>query len=139
MSEHPSITLARRYHEAVAAGPTAEELAAFLAEEVVHRELPNALSPRGAERGLAALQEAAAKGRDALARQHFELTNFVVDGDQVALEAVWEGTLAAPYGPLPAGHTLRAHIATFLRIRDGKIVEQRNYDCYEPLLADRAE
>jgi ketosteroid isomerase-like protein len=27
---------------------------------------------------------------------------------------------------------MRAHIAAFLEFRDGKIVAQRNYDCYEP-------
>ncbi|WP_395104127.1 nuclear transport factor 2 family protein [Actinomadura sp. SCN-SB] len=130
--EHPNITLARRYHEAVSAGPSDDELAEFLAADVVHREMPNALFPHGAERDLAAMQEAGRRGREALARQRFEVLNAVADGDQVALEVLWEGTLAVPYGALPAGHTLRAHIATFLRVRDGKIVEQRNYDCYEP-------
>jgi ketosteroid isomerase-like protein len=28
---------------------------------------------------------------------------------------------------------LRAHIAAFLDFRDGKIIAQRNYDCYERL------
>jgi ketosteroid isomerase-like protein len=27
---------------------------------------------------------------------------------------------------------MRAHIAAFLEFRDGRIVAQRNYDCYEP-------
>jgi len=28
---------------------------------------------------------------------------------------------------------LRAHIAAFLEFRDGRIIAQRNYDCYELL------
>jgi ketosteroid isomerase-like protein len=54
-------------------------------------------------------------------------------GDHVALEAIWTGTLAAALGRLPAGHTVRAHIAAFLDFRDGKIIAQRNYDCHERL------
>jgi ketosteroid isomerase-like protein len=30
------------------------------------------------------------------------------------------------------GDVMRAHFATFIEFRDGKIVAQRNYDCFEP-------
>ena len=33
---------------------------------------------------------------------------------------------------LPAGYTMKAYIGMFLTFRDGKIVSQRNYDCYPP-------
>ncbi|MFF2996857.1 hypothetical protein ACFVTC_20170 [Streptomyces sp. NPDC057950] len=51
----------------------------------------------------------------------------------MALEVLRTGAFAAPLGDLPAGHVMRAHIATFLEFRDGLIVARRNYDCYEPL------
>ena len=40
--------------------------------------------------------------------------------------------LAIPLGTLPAGGEMRARFAVFLQFRDGKIVSQRNYDCFEP-------
>lgn len=49
----------------------------------------------------------------------------------MALEVVWTGTLARPFGTLPAGHVPHAHIAPFLEFRDGRITAQRNCDCYE--------
>jgi ketosteroid isomerase-like protein len=51
-----------------------------------------------------------------------------VNGNTVALEVVWTGELAIPFGTLTAGSELRAHSAMFMEFRDGKIVAQRNYD-----------
>ncbi|MEV4436054.1 nuclear transport factor 2 family protein [Streptomyces sp. NPDC049585] len=128
---HPHVETAIRYHQAVAQGATGERLAAFFHPEAVHRELPNALFPDGAVRDLPAVLAAAERGRTVLTEQHFEVLNAVASGGQVALEVTWHGTLAVALGDLPVGHVLRAHIATFLEFRDGKIVSQRNYDCYE--------
>lgn len=131
--EARNIDVARRFHEAVGRGASHEELMAFVAPDAVHRELPNLLFPQGAVRDVTAMREAAERGRTAMASQRYEVINAVATGDQVALEVVWTGTLAVPYGPLAPGDTIRAHIAAFMEFRDGKIVAQRNYDCYEPL------
>ena len=61
------------------------------------------------------------------------MINTVASGAQVALEVKWCGTLAVSLGDLTAGQVLRAHIAAYLEFRDGKIITQRNYDCYERL------
>jgi ketosteroid isomerase-like protein len=50
----------------------------------------------------------------------------------VVLEVRWTGTLAAPVSSIPAGGDMRARFAVFIELRDGKIVRQRNYDCFEP-------
>lgn len=52
--------------------------------------------------------------------------------DFVALEVLWTGTLAVAFGTIPESGQMRAHFAMFLEFRDGKIVAQRNYDCFEP-------
>ncbi|MGI8335101.1 nuclear transport factor 2 family protein [Actinomadura scrupuli] len=131
--ERLNVDLALRYHRAVSEGATGQDLARFLAPGLVHHELPNALFPDGVVRDLSAILEAAVKGGKGVSDQRFDVLNAVAAGDQVAMEVVWSGTLAVPYGPLPAGHVLRAHIATFLEIHDGRITAQRNYDCYERL------
>ncbi|MEU6082738.1 nuclear transport factor 2 family protein [Streptomyces sp. NPDC047108] len=133
IQQHPLIDVAVRYHAAVADFATGDELAAFFHEDAVHHELPNALYADGVVRDLAGLAKAAEAGKQGLTEQSFEVLGAVAAGDQVALEVLWTGTIARPLGDLPAGHVLRAHIATFLRFRDGKIVSQRNYDCYERL------
>jgi len=67
-----------------------------------------------------------------MTRQKYEIKNELSSGDTVALELVWTGTLAVPFQSQPAGTQMRAHFAAFLQFKDGKIVAQRNYDCYDP-------
>lgn len=128
---HPNIDLAISYHEAVARGATGAELARFFHPDAVQREFPNALLPDGAVRDLSAVLSAAERGQKVLSEQDFEVLDAVAAGDQVALEVRWRGTLAVPLGDLPAGHRMRARIAVFLTFREGRIVSQHNYDCYE--------
>ena len=56
----------------------------------------------------------------------------MADGDRVALEVLWRAELAGPLGKFPAGAELTAHSAIFLEFRHGRIVAQRNYDCFLP-------
>lgn len=42
-----------------------------------------------------------------------------------------EGILAVPLGTTPAGAALKAHLAMFFEISDGRISRQRDYDCFE--------
>ena len=104
----------------------------FFADDVVQVEFPNRLLPNGATRDLAALRDAAERGRKVMTAQRFEVLNAITSGDQVAVEALWTGTLAVPLGNIPLGGQMRARFAIFLTYRDGKIVRQHNYDCFDP-------
>jgi ketosteroid isomerase-like protein len=104
----------------------------FYAAEVVQRELPNRLVPDGATRTLADLRAAADKGKRSVAEERYEIVNLVELGDEVAVEALWSARLNVAFGKLAAGDVMRAHLAMFITWRDGKIVSQRNYDCFEP-------
>ncbi|HEX6747018.1 MAG TPA: nuclear transport factor 2 family protein [Longimicrobium sp.] len=130
--ERENLAAARRFVDAVARGASPEEVAAFFTDDVVATEYPNPVVPRGATRGLAELREASERGRRVMSAQRFDVRNAVASGDWVALEADWAGTLAVPFGSLAVGDEMRAHFAMFMRFRDGRICEQRNYDCYEP-------
>jgi hypothetical protein len=49
-----------------------------------------------------------------------------------ALEMTRTAVLAVPVGTLAAGGEMRAHLAMFVDVSDGKISAQRKYDCFEP-------
>jgi ketosteroid isomerase-like protein len=130
--EADNLALVRRYLAAVASGATGDALAAFYAPDAVQEEFPNRLMAKGARRDLAAILDAATRGQSVMTSQSFEVLNAVVQGDQVALEVQWIGTLAIPFGTLPAGGQMRARFAQFFELRAGMIVAQRNYDCFDP-------
>ena len=128
---HDLLQLAREYLASIGREDQLGGLL-FFADDVVQVEFPNRLLPNGATRDLAALRDAAERGRKVMTAQRFEVLNAITSGEQVAVEALWTGTLAVPLGNIPAGGQMRAHFAIFLTYRDGKIVRQHNYDCFDP-------
>ncbi|MCP3102708.1 nuclear transport factor 2 family protein [Myxococcus sp. K15C18031901] len=127
-----NLETALRYLQALEAGRTGAELAPFFHPDVVQREHPNALYREGQTRGLAQMLVDSERGKALLAAQRYEVRGSLAQGDDVALEVEWTGTLALPVRTLPAGATMRAAIGMFLTFRDGRIVSQRNHDCYAP-------
>ncbi|HKT47627.1 MAG TPA: nuclear transport factor 2 family protein [Candidatus Acidoferrales bacterium] len=125
-----NLEIARRYLKAIESGQM-EELGALFDPDVIVEIFPSKFFPQGSRSNLAAIRAAAERGRKAMASQTYEVKNAIASGDQVALEILWTGTLAAPFQSIPAGGQMRAHFASFLQFRNGKILSQRNYDCYE--------
>ena len=123
--------IAKTYLAALEAGATGDALAAFFTDDVVQEEFPNRLVPAGVRRDLAALLDGAVRGQKVMRAQRFELLGAVENGDTVALEVQWTGTVAVPLGGLPAGGQMRARFAVFLEFRGDKIARQRNYDCFD--------
>lgn len=130
-TENSNLETARKFFAAFEQGSIDDKLAYFAAD-VVQEEFPNRVVANGATRDLAALRQGAERGSKLLSAERYEVRNLVASGDQVACEVQWTGTLAVPFGTVPVGGQLRAHLAIFLEFRGGKIVRQRNYDCYEP-------
>ena len=128
----PNLETALRFVKAVEQGATGDTLLAFCHPEITQDEYPNRLFPKGAHRDAHALRESSKKGQQVLCAQRYEIRSAVAEGEQVALEIDWTGTLAVPLGSLPAGGKLHAMIGQFLTFRDGRIASIRNYDCYDP-------
>jgi ketosteroid isomerase-like protein len=107
-------------------------IAQLFAKDSVIEQLPNRIYPNGLRAGVETMSAAFEKGRKLLSHQTYEIKGHVVEGDKVALEVLWTGKLAIPFGSLAAGSEMRAHSAMFFEFQDGKITSQRNYDCFEP-------
>jgi ketosteroid isomerase-like protein len=126
-----NLEIARRYLQALERGDTGEDLSRFFAPDVVLEEFPNRLTPVGKRRDLAEALEGAERGKKAMSRQIYKIRQEIADHYGVTLDVEWIGTLAAPFGSIPAGGQVRAFFAVFLEFRDDKIARQRNYDCFE--------
>lgn len=127
----PNLDKARRYLKAMEDGDATDILILFSPDAVLE-QLPNRIYPKGLRSNVSQVPEAFEKGRKIFSRQTYEITNAVETGNIVAVEFLWTGTLAIPFGTLTAGSQMRCHSAMFLEFRDGKIVAQRNYDCFDP-------
>jgi ketosteroid isomerase-like protein len=104
----------------------------FFAPEIIVEQLPNCIYPKGLRAGAAEMAAGFEKGKKLLSSQNYEIERAVENGNVVALEVLWTGRLAIAFGSLQAGSEMRAHSAMFLEFQDGKIISQRNYDCFEP-------
>lgn len=122
----------RQYLEAVGALNSYEDVAEFCSPDMVFHEFPNRIAPEGRTRHAKDLRQGFEKGKQLLQSQTYDVKRVVESGDEVAVEVEWTGTLSVPVMNLPAGSVMKAFVAMFLTFRDGKIVSQRNYDCYPP-------
>jgi ketosteroid isomerase-like protein len=136
-----NVELAREYLRAVESMGASENVARFFANEIEFHEYPNRIAPNGRVRRRADLRAAYGQARKLLSSQRYEVRRVIENGDEVAVELEWTGVLAMPLAAmnLPAGHEMKAFVAMFLTFRDGKIVSQRNYDCYPRFDAPASE
>jgi ketosteroid isomerase-like protein len=130
--EHAHLATARRYLELLEQWADPSEFETIFHPNIVQEEFPNLLMPQGQRRTLDGLYAGMNMGKQILSSQHYDVRNAFASGDWVTLEVVWTGTLSKDVGKLPAGKELRAYISTILQFQDGRIIAQRNYDCYEP-------
>lgn len=113
-------------------GEHGETLRQYWADAAMVREYPNRIKPAGSAHGLATILEESARGAGLLSSQHYDVFEEHELGDLAIVRLTWTGVIAADVGPFTAGQELTAHIAQFIRVRDGRIVSLATYDCYEP-------
>jgi ketosteroid isomerase-like protein len=124
--------IATAYIRALESGASGDAVAEFFSPNIVITEFPNRFTPNGATRNLENIRAAAERGRKTMERQRYDIVSLTAEGDRVAIELDWTGTLAVPVGSLPAGGDKPPHVAIVLEFRDGKIAAQRHDDSYEP-------
>ena len=100
-------------------------IAELFAPDAVMEQLPDRIYPNGIRSGVLGMAEAFEKGRKLFSGQTYEIKSYVVDGDRVAIEVLWTGTLAVPSASLAAGSEMRAYSAMFFEFRDDESASQR--------------
>jgi ketosteroid isomerase-like protein len=132
----PNIARARQYLAAFEAGESIDKILEFYAPDAVIQEFPNRIAPQGRTRRATDIRAAYEQGRKIMRSQIYNVQRIVESGDEAAIEMEWSGVLAVTAMGLPAGSEMKAFVAMFLTFRDGRIVSQRNYDCYPPFGAE---
>lgn len=124
--------LVHALHRALEAGKTGDELRTLFTEDAKTTEHPNLVKPRGAVSTLAQMLTNSEAGAKLLAKQSYEVKHEIEQGNLVICRLTWTGVLAKTVGPFQEGQILRAHIAQFIEVRDGRIASIETFDCYEP-------
>lgn len=120
------------FYKAIEAGKHGDDLRPYLHPDARVVERPNLLVPSGRASDRTAMLAASTAGAGLLRRQRYEVRSLLEHGSEVIVRVLWTGVIAHDAGPFAAGQVLTAHIAQFIRVQDGKIVEIETYDCYEP-------
>lgn len=123
----------RNLYAAIAAGAAGSELASFFHPDAEQIEYPSLMRPAGHRRPLAEMVEGAELGARIIKDQHFEVVTVIESGDEVAVQLTWTATVATDLGAISEGTHLVSHVAAFYVFRDGLVLRQSSYDCYEPL------
>ena len=130
MADISNLEKIRRYLKAIEDGRLGE-IRELFAADALFVQYPNRIYQQGLSAGVSQMGEAFEKGRKLLSSQKYEIKNELVTGECVAVEVLWVGKLAISFGSLQAGSEMRAHSAMFFEFKDGRIVSQRNYDCFK--------
>lgn len=126
-----NIEVVRRYLAAIEAFDVAGA-GALLDPAAEQVERPNRLYANGQVRTPEVMMRDLPRGAKMLRRQSYPIDTIFGAGDKVTVETRWEGIVDVPLGTLKPGEAMVAHICMVFTLRDGKIIRQVNYDCYEP-------
>ena len=130
LAKHPHALLYESWLRALERGVGGSGLAPFFTDDMQNIEHPNLLFPEGRRSVLAEVLRASERAPQLIAQQRYEVRELLVVGDRVAARISWSGVLKVGFGSFAAGDTLRAEIAQFVTVRDGRIAEKQTYDCY---------
>ena len=130
MSDHLHHVLA--LYRAISDGAPAGEIVGFFHPDAEQVEYPSLMRPNGHRRGLDEMRAGAAVGAQVIADQHYDVHTAVSDGDELAVQFTWTATVTRDLGAITAGTRLVSHVAAFYVFRDGLVLRQSSYDCYEP-------
>ncbi|MDJ1472377.1 nuclear transport factor 2 family protein [Cytophagaceae bacterium DM2B3-1] len=111
---------------------SSDELEPFYHPDAIQIEYPNTLTKNLTKRNLQELKAASDRGLNVLQKEKYEVLHSYVYGNTVIIEVIWTGVLNIPLASIPVGGEMKAYFAQFFEFMDGKIIRQRNYDCFEP-------
>jgi hypothetical protein len=94
--------------------------------------MPNQLNVRGQQSDLEDILRRSVQGSKILRQQRYEIVSELAQENAVAMETRWTGVLAMAVGTMAPGTEMNASFAIFFQFQDGRIVSQRNYDCFDP-------
>ncbi|MDX2086902.1 MAG: nuclear transport factor 2 family protein [Kofleriaceae bacterium] len=101
-----------------------DDVAAMLHPDMELIEHPNQINPAGKRYNKAEIRAAGERGAKALTSERYTLRSLIIEGDRAAALLSWVATLHD-------GRTMRGQFCSILEMRDGLLIRQEQYDCFE--------
>jgi ketosteroid isomerase-like protein len=106
---------------------TIEWVDVFYAENVEWFELPLPSTPFGQHGNRTLLRSTAQRLLSLFPDRQMKILNLISEGNRVAMELEWTGTVGANFGTFKLGSVVKYRVASFLTITEGLIVKQIDY------------
>ncbi|HLY72874.1 MAG TPA: nuclear transport factor 2 family protein [Planctomycetota bacterium] len=126
-------TVARFFRRVVSFSTEWKDYEPVLTPDFSQKEFPSPQHPKGVTLNAAELLKRVGEQRKQLSAQHFEMTTQIETDNQVAVEILWTGLLAADLGPFKKGKNIKANLCMVFDFQGDKILAQRIYDSHEPV------
>jgi hypothetical protein len=97
-------------------------------------EYPNLITSKGRKRNLEDCLKGPEQAKKMLSEQIYKVKEYTEVNDKLVAEVTWTGKMAIDIGYLKKDQVLKAYICMVIVFKDDKIIQQRNYDCYEPFI-----
>lgn len=128
--ENERILFVKSYLKSIEDSET-DLLAKYYHKDAVQVEFPNRFNGVTTKRTQEDIVEGSKRGQNVILKQNYDIQKIYEVGDAVIVEILWSGIVSMPIGKLKQNDKMVAHFAMFLEFEDGKIIRQRNYDCFE--------
>lgn len=108
-----------------------ERISEYISESIIQTEYPNQLNKKGQVSDYSDTLRRLKAAKGIIYDQKYNVRNYMETEDQAVVESLWEGKIVADMGPFKKDQLLTANFCMFFTIENGKIVAQRNYDCFQ--------
>lgn len=126
------LSIVQEYLKSIEVKKDVDKILEFYHPQIEQIEYPNLIVKNKTIRNLEEIKQAYERGKQLLQKETYKIKNSYSDENTIIIEAEWIGVLNITVGNKKQGDMIKANFAQIYEFDQGRIIRQRNYDCFEP-------